>query len=253
MRVNSIQQSQYAPKAKTFRSLHREVTHKKMFGTSKLSHRNDTSFFRDGEFWSELTSFIINKYKDKSKVNVYSYGCSDGSEAYSFVMSMITNLGENAKKFFPVIAKDFDSYVIKKAKSRDWYFIEDSERANINVHTNSRYNQFFKEIDYNYAYVTDELYNNVKFSVGDINDDYKNIEPNNSIIFVRNFWPYLPDDISRENLVSNLYDRLKPGSLVIIGQFDRLGTCFGIDNLLKTKGFKTTPVDFVYEKVDKNI
>ena len=64
MRVNYIQQLPCSSQARPFGSLRRDVTNKTIFGPSKLSHRNDTCFFRNDEFWAKLTNFIIDKYKD---------------------------------------------------------------------------------------------------------------------------------------------------------------------------------------------
>ena len=42
------------------------------------------------------------------------------------------------------------------------------------------------------------LYSYIDFSVADIKKDYKNINPDNSVVFVRNFWPYIKKD---ENII----------------------------------------------------
>ena len=252
MRIISIQNNQYRQNSKAFGSFHRDVVSKPLFCKEKLLYRNDTSFFRDCDFWPKLSDYLIKKYKDVPKVNVYSYGCSEGSEPYTFIMSMVSKLGENAKKFFPVIAKDRDFFVINLAKSRDWYFLKDEEKAVINANTRSCFNRFFKEIDSNYVFVTDELYDNVNFSVADINKDYKKISPKNSIVFVRNFWPYLKDNDARQKLLNNLYKQLDKDSMIIIGLFDKMGTNYEIIDLVTNAGFKPTKIDFVYEKLENN-
>ena len=57
-------------------------------------NRNNTCFFRDGDFIKNLTDMLSEKFKDIPKVNVYCFGCSDGSEALSFIMNMLANTKE---------------------------------------------------------------------------------------------------------------------------------------------------------------
>ena len=78
----------------------------------------------------------------------------------------------------------------------------------------------------------------------------KNIEPENSVVFVRNFWPYLKDDNARIGLLNKLYNQLAPGSLMIIGNFDRVGTDYAINEMIEKVGFRPTSVEYVYEKIE---
>ena len=66
----------------------------------------------------------------------------------------------------------------------------------------------------------------VKFGVADILTDYKNIEPDNSVIFARNFWPYLGCN-EQYKLAENLHSHLGKNSLIMIGEFD---TRYEVDN-----------------------
>ena len=90
-----------------FQSWEREVFVKsKDVFVKELKHRNDTSFFRDGRFWSSLAYYMMYKYRDADKVGVYNYACSDGSEPYSLLMTLISIWGiENVKKYLPIKAK----------------------------------------------------------------------------------------------------------------------------------------------------
>ena len=249
MRINTICNTSYQTKNNTFGTYHRDVEYKKFLSKKTLlSHRNDTCFFRDNKLWSDLCELLEQKFDKAKKVNIYSYGCSEGSEAYSFVMLILSKLENKAEKYLPVIAKDFDPYIIEKARLRDWYFIRDDEKTTINEHTGNCYNRFFKEISPNFAYATDELYDNVKFSVSDINKDYKNIEPDNSVIFVRNFWPYLKNDGARQNLLNKLFSKLNKGSLLVIGQYDLVARLFQMEMMLEKAGFKPTKNMYIYEK-----
>ena len=64
-----------------------------------------------------------------------------------------------------------------------------------------------------------EITDHIDYSVADITKDWKNIEPENSTVAARNFWPYLTIDKAYE-LGSNLGQHLKTDSSVIFGHFD---------------------------------
>ena len=239
-----------------FKSWSREVTKKTFIGKvlqyEVIKHRNDSWFFRNADIWPTLTEYLIERFKNVTKVNVYSYGCSDGSEPFSFVMRMLSAHPQQASKFLPVIAKDYDKEAINKVEKREYYTIKDLEKKDINFCTNNSFNRFFSIIDsgpaMTFAFAKNELYDNVRFSVADINCDYKKIEPNNSVVFVRNFWPYIEKWSDRQKLLKNIGNQLGENSFLIIGAFDRKGTNWTIDNQVVEAGFKRTIVDYVFEK-----
>ena len=188
MRISSVQNYQYQPQKPTFKEFHRSV----IKPNEGLVYCNDTWFFRSADFWDNFTNFLKKKYKNVPKVNVYNYACSDGSETFTLIMRILSEKDkELEKKFLPIIAKDIDKYVIKKAKSKDYYQIGNEEKEKINIFTNGQYSKFFKEITQTqnsiFAYASQELYDNVNFSIADVNKDYKNIKPENSVVMVRNF------------------------------------------------------------------
>ena len=47
---------------------------------NRVVHRNTTWFFRNDLVWDELAKYLDENFSDSRKVNVYSIGCSDGSE-----------------------------------------------------------------------------------------------------------------------------------------------------------------------------
>lgn len=259
MKLQSIHNNLYQRNL-SFQSWHREVyNHAKNEYIVDLHHRNDTEFFRDSEFWAQFSYFLVNTYKDTPKVNVYSYGCSDGSEPYTFVMRMLSMYPEaEAKKFLPIIAKDYDKAAIKKAVEREEYFIQSYEKADIEYYTKGCYKRFFHTNkpygSCEYASVKDELFNNVKFNVANIEKDYTNIVPQNSVVIARNFWPYIESWSQRQKVLNNLGSRLREKSFLVIGIYDQKGTCWKIDNQILDAGFKRTNLPLVFEKMsDKEL
>lgn len=255
MNIQAINNTYYNKKP-SFRSWEREVYSAK----KGVINRNNTCFFRDGIFFEKLTKMLSEKFTLTPKVNVYCYGCSDGSEAFSFIIKMLTTLEEdNPKKFFPVIAKDIDNIAIQKALHND-YKITNDEKFSINKFTENQFERFFYQpqntmnnnSEQMRVRVNTELYDYVDFQVGDILKDYKNIEPKNSVVFARNFWPYIKDYNIRTGFFKDLYKHLDFGSYFIIGDFDKRGIGYMLQgnlekDILKT-GFRPTEVKNVYVK-----
>lgn len=243
-----VQNTDYKYKQPVFKEYIRGVFEGKFF------YKNDTWFYRNGAFWPKLVSFLIDKFKDVPKVNVYCYGCSDGSEPFTFLIQLLSDFdGKYAEKFLPLVAKDRDKNVINKVKNKEYYHVKNDEKDRINIFTKGNYRNFFSEIDKTlvgaFAFIKNDLYEKIKFSQADIWKDYKNIKPDNSVVFVRNFWPYLKSEQKRQALLNKLSSRLDKNSFIIIGDFDERGTDFRIENQIMEAGFKPTPLGYVYEKI----
>lgn len=253
MQVLKINSTNYN-KQPSFKQWRREVTD----ATKKVIYRNDTCFFREENFFPMLTNFFSEKFKDIPKVNVYCYGCSDGSEVYTFIMRMLSLCKEkNPEKYFPIVAKDIDSFAIGKTK-KNYYKITKKEKEYIEHFTNNQFDRFFNDPYKDFEayinepiYVKKELYENVIFSIGDILEDYKNIKPKNSIILARNFWPYIEDQQTRITFFKKLYKHLGSNSYFVIGDYDREGIAYKNGNIqaeITNAGFKKTELRNVYIK-----
>lgn len=190
-----------------------------------IKHRNNTYFFRNDINWDRLRNYITNKYSNTSKVNTYCYACSDGSEPYSLIMELFTNIGDDAKKFMPIVAKDYDENIIDYAKKgkvavplHELILINDRTKGNLNKYF-SYAEKMYDPVIYNLK-TCGNLYDNIKFETADITKDIHNIEPDNSIIFCRNFWPYLVNDEKIRKLSNDLYKQLGENSMIVLGHFD---------------------------------
>ncbi|MBO6257407.1 hypothetical protein J6N69_05170 [bacterium] len=220
----------------------------------ELKYRGDTRLCRDDLDFPAVVNFLEKKYKDVPKVNVVMHACSDGEEVYSFLGVLISKLGEKAAKFLPVCAKDIDSNHLKLAK-RGVYNISRSEYKLANSNMNGDFYTYFEPMpkrgssDPRLKYTTTvkaehSLKSLINFAQGNILEDIKNTDLKNTVLFARNFWPYLSkDEIGR--LVDLLAKNTDASSTVIIGDYDKE---YGIDKLLKTAGFVETEVDNVFEK-----
>ena len=254
MRISHVQNNNYNNKYSqpSFGIWTRGVYKQTQNGVSELVYRNDTMFFRDPEFWRKFTDYLEKKFEKIPKANVYCHACSDGSEAYTFAMSMMSKGKEFANKFLPVMARDIDSEAIVKALNND-YMITKKELANISLLTKTspdkhiRYSRYdFDLQDKTKAEIKSSLREKVQFGIGDIFEDYKNINPDNAIVLARNFWPYIEDLPKRSEFFKKLYDHLNEGSLFVIGNFDASevpgrGYFFGdVKSEIEKSGFKKT-------------
>lgn len=221
----------------------------------ELLYRNITNFFRNDLDWEKFGDFLINKYKDTDKVNIYCYGCSDGSEPLSIAM-LIRELFQNSNKFFPIIAKDIDKRMIYLARKGE-IEVDCTDFDMINKFTNNKFDNYIKTskslLGFNPipAKINPELLKDIEFSVADIKEDLHTVKPQNSIVFCRNLWPYIKPETERIKLVNNLFSVLKDNSTVVIGNFDKWAN---LNNLLLSRDFKRAKyLPNVYETTFKTI
>ena len=217
------------------------------FGKDKI--RTSTNIFREDLDWYALIQYIHSHFADKEKVQVYSLACSDGSEAYSFAMSVLEYIPKKYRsKYLPVNACDIDREIVKSAAKRrinidnieflisekygnvkiGKYFCDQKEIVSIKQNITS-------DIDKAFSYrPVKDLREAVLFKCSDILTELKNIKDNgNSIIFCRNVFPYLSKRYA-DAVAETAGEKLKNGSLFIIGDYDAYAD---IDNKLDKNGF----------------
>lgn len=271
MQVTGISNNYYQP---NFSSWHREVF-KVSGGVEKLVHRNNTSAYRDSDWWIGFGKFIIDFFNDCKHVNVYDWGCSNGAEPTTFVMHMFSNFPQSAQKFTPVFAKDYDREAIKMAKKHvlplDFW-----EVHRINKFTGGKFLEFFRTLPIYYtdmflknerelvsyyrknnvggklsktfdAKINEEYTKYIEYKVSNILTDYDKIQPSESLVMARNFLPYLGGDIKVYELIENLSRQMRKKSVFATGGFD-FEEIIPLEHHLKRCGFKKSPVYGVFYK-----
>lgn len=209
-----------------------------------------TNIFREDVDWKNLVKYILFHFAEKKKVQSFSLACSDGSEAYTYAISLMEKIPDSSfGKFFPVKAVDIDSTMINLANRRlinlfDTEFYYASKLYNVDL------NNYFKKISDNPVTIQnddlsdippialyepiDELKENVQFKNSDILTELRNIkDEGNSVVMCRNVMPYLSKDYMLQ-VVKAAKENLKKGSLFIIGDYDRKSN---IEELLERNGF----------------
>jgi len=208
---------------------------------SQLIYSNYTNFFRpdlnsghiskyktDGT-WGGFCQTIGEHFKNASRVNVYDFACSDGSEAYSLVLSLLDKFPQDAEKYFPIFAYDIDDEMIKVATSGEIpIYDDDIRRFHYNV-KNLKESDFYR-ISFQEnspqpkSFIAkDELKKKVVFEQADIKNALDSIESSNSLVLCRNFFPYLTKAEVWE-IIGKLRFKLDDSSLVVIGHFDKFTT-----------------------------
>ena len=205
---------------------------------------NSTNFFRRDLDWKSIGR-IFNKQFPKGKVNIYDYACSDGSEAYSLIIALIEQLGENkAQRFFPIMASDVDGEIINMATSGKIMATQDDIFAMENIIKDGKIKKYFGVTELGggqYLLSPKEvLTKNVQFKKEGISSGLDKVSKDeNNIVLARNFWKYL----SREELTNaswKIGEKANDKTLVVVGNFD-----ISRDNetpfFLKELGFDSIP------------
>ena len=211
--------------------------------------RTSTNIFREDLEWDKLVKFMKHHFADKEKVNSYVLACSDGSEAFTYAISLMEGLPpEVQKKYFPIKASDIDEEILKIAKEGriNIYPIEFLLAENVSEVDLSKYmtdksvSKLIKgdevsETDEISSYkVKQELLNSIEFKNSDILTELKNLkDEGNSVILCRNVFPYLKPSYV-DKVILTAQEMLKVGSLFIIGHYDEYAK---IEEKLLNNGF----------------
>jgi len=227
--------------------------------TSTRSHKvvddftvncNYTDVFRSDIDWGKFVGYLNKNYKNQNKVDIYCYGCSDGSEPYSLALKLADTLGfKKAQKFFPIKASDIDETQITNAKNGILYLTEkDVSKIKMNLN-NLKFDEVFEKdtskevsIQRNTVFtpyiVKPKLRNLVTFEVANISQEAQNKNFKNSVVMFRNGWTF-NDLAAQKALAKDLYDNMNDKSALLIGNSDMFKS--NASEYLKEIGFK--PLD----------
>ncbi len=187
---------------------------------------NYTNFNRADIDWKKFAEFLGNRYKDAQRVQIHSFGCSDGSDVYTLIINLINNLGEQAKKFFPIFASDFAPEMIEMAKSRkillhsrDIEFLKEQSAYGFFEEDKTEAPQIMSGIEFYPHKVKEGLFSKVNFSIKDIIKSSRIENFSNKVVMFRNGWTF--NSLKKQNeIANNLYTKSNDKTLVVIGQSD---------------------------------
>lgn len=214
--------------------------------------------FRDDVDWKRLAKYEQNHFSNKNRVNIIQFASSDGSEAYTQIISLLENSpNTNPNKFFPIKAYDIDEEIVNAARSGllntnlvdrinlqinsdDYskYFTDTNEILNIKNDLNLKSKKTLK--------ATNLIKNRVHFERADMYNILAELNDNSdTILLCRNILGYFEDN-KVEKFIKIVANKLKQGSLFIIGEYDTSNT-FIDRHLLENKFIKV--FEHVYQKL----
>lgn len=247
MKISPLMQNYYTGinKAPAFQSTYRHVKDEH----GNIKNCNTTWFFRNDLDWDKFANYVGRKYMNEDKVNVVCYGCSDGSEPMSAAVLFSERFNYDSRKFFPIIAKDKDEYILNRVKTNNVrMFFSDIDRvvdfSNNNLDKYFIVNPQMPENNSMIVQPTYELKSKIKYSKADITEDVQNIPSKNTILMCRNVFPYIKDEKIRYDLIEHLASRLKENCIIVIGDSDK---DIDLGRKLENAGFIKTDIDNVYE------
>lgn len=236
------------------------------FGTTGRYYKSENGdefgtnswLFRDDIEWKTLARYEKNHFCNKNRVNIIQFASSDGSEAYTTIISLLENFPQkNAEKFFPIKAYDIDEEIVNAARSG---YINTCLLDRINLQVNSDdYSKYFtdtKEIlnikrdvklqNQKTLKASNILKNRVHFERADMYNILANLNDNSdTVLMCRNVLGYFEND-RVEKFVKIVSNKLKQGSLFIIGEHDTTNSF--IDRYLKENKFMYV-FKHVYQKL----
>lgn len=204
-----------------------------------------TRLFRADLDWERFSDFLVKHFNDKDHVQFVQFASSDGSEAYTQIISLLKK-HKNVGKFFPIQAYDIDKEIYEASKSGlinlnindiykldnfKKYFKKTSDRLVIEGDTLTDSSlQDNPSITYKVSKV---LTDKVDFHNADMFEVLQNHEDkSNTIILCRNVMFFLSDrEIDRFTTLAG--SKLKNGSIIVTGEWD----AEKVNPALEIKGF----------------
>jgi len=216
-----------------------------------------TWMFRQDMDWLKLVKEMKTSFGKCEKINIYSAGASDGSEAYTMAICLMEYAPELAKKAFPIFASDQDEEMVRvfntgriNLRVEDLIRMDMFTNKNFFIDTQDRFaikgendrwigqERSFKPIP--------ELATSVKYKKEDVIETLKNIQDEGNTLFLcRNVSGYMTPNYVEE-LCRTAEKTLKKGSLFGVGFSDFMS---GLPYKLQKYGFAEVIADSLYKKL----
>ncbi len=178
---------------------------------------NETYFFREPQqlnvFIERILPDIRDRNKPAHKLRIWSAACSSGEEPYTLSMMLMENQMHQGQ--FDIFASDISEGVLSSAKQA--VYNSYSVRNVPDVYMR----KYFSSNGHSYG-LNESVKKTVKFmKVNLIESTNMKLLRGMDIIFCRNVLIYF-DSKAKQKVVSNLYDSLNPGGVLIIGSSESL-------------------------------
>lgn len=176
--------------------------------------------------WGKFAKFLDKRFAGQEKVNINFFGCSDGSDVYTLVLNMFKELGNRAKKFFPILASDISPDVVKNVNEgkillhkKDLEFIDKMNARDFFERNNKEKVHVMGGIEFIPYIVNDSLRRVVQTSVKDVRKSVKTDDFSDGVFIFRNGWTF--NTLGEQNeIAKGLSEHSNEKTLAVIGQSD---------------------------------
>ncbi len=214
-----------------------------------------TYFFRGDFQWKAFVKYLERHFANADKVNIYNGACSDGTEPFTLVMAIAQNLKSKiAEKFFPIKAFDLNADLVNTAKTGKIPLLPQpytcTDLLKLKIKNRFREGNFLSYVNEQgkgkFVQFNQKTRDKIDFKQANVFTQISEMNGENSAVLLRNMWMYL-EDYEQEILALRLGNKLKKGSVVVLGEYDLIASK-AVEALTKN-GFKGTYIDKVYEKM----
>lgn len=215
---------------------------------------NYTNFNREDIDWIKLAHYLDKRFANNKKINVFFYGCSDGSDVYTFIINLINQLKSKAEKFFPVQASDLSPDIINQAKQgliqlheKDIDYLIKNNALDYFKKSKDKPNTIIDNLTFCSYIVSNNLKKLVNFQIKDVRVDSRLQDYSNAIFIFRNGWTF--NSLNEQDCIAHNVFKNSNNTLVIIGQSDLYKS--GASDFLQKNGFKGIESD-IFTRAETN-
>jgi len=188
---------------------------------------NVSELFRNPERWADMEKQILPELlQKKSRLKIWSAGCSYGAEAYTLAMI----LQEKFPGVHEIVGTDIDEEAMNQAKRAE--FSESDVR-----YIPDDFKKYVSEIEKDKWKADDILRRHLKFKRHNLLAD--RFDRNFDLIMCRNVVIYFTDE-AKDVLYRRFFDALRPGGILFVGGTERI-------NKSDEMGYETA-LPFYYRK-----
>jgi len=177
---------------------------------------NYTYFFRDEIHFEFLKEYLIEKYKERNYIRIWSAGCATGEEAYSAAMVSLEVIPEIKKMDFRILATDISINVLKYAIEGRYHYTK--MKSNMPDYLLKKY--FIYDKEHKTFIIKEEVKELVYFRYLNLMGEYP-FQKKFDIVFLRNVLIYFGNK-EKEIILRKIYNVIKEDGYLILGLSESL-------------------------------